>query len=238
MTARDCIRTISERSASIFLLLLLVGDLSFILLHLLSSLLLNSTYHLLSIEKDGGYSEIYQYLKFCWIIALLLLIAWKNRAWHYVTWVFVFLYFLADDSLQIHEHIGELVAANFNFIPPFGLRLRDLGELLVSATAATLLSIPLILAYRGGSQVFRKVSQDIALLILLLGFFGVVVDMVHVAINMGGKVRSILGVIEDGGEMLSVSLLAWYFFLLSVRRDLNSCYLCDLVRMVLKRRSS
>lgn len=233
MNATNCLRALNEPSASIFLLLLLSGDLIYIVLHFLNAFALNSTYSLLSLERDRGYPEMYQYLKFCWIVALLLLITWKKRTWHYVIWMGVFLCFLADDSLQIHERIGRSIAANLDFIPPLGLRLQDLGELAFSATVGSFLLIPLILAYMSGSRVFKKTSQDIFLLILLLIFFGIVVDMGHIAINLGRKVEFILGVIEDGGEMLTVSLMAWYFFLLSVRSDMSSCYLCDFMHMVL-----
>ena len=180
---------------------------------------------------------MYQYLKFCWIVALLLLTAWKNREWRYLTWGTVFLYFLADDSLQIHEQVGLLIGPNFSFLPTFGLRLRDFGELAVSATAASLLLIPLLFAYRGSPQVFRKTSQDIVLLVLPLVFFGVVVDMAQVAIKGSWQVSFILEVIEDGGEMLSVSLLAWYFFLLSVRSDSSRSYVCDFVKTLFKQRN-
>ena len=42
------------------------------------------------------------------------------------------------------------------------------------------------------------------------------------------------GIIENGDKMLSVSLLAWYFFLLSVRSDISRCYLCDVVKRLFK----
>ena len=75
MTARDCIKTLNERSASIFLFLLLSGDFVFFVLHFLNAFALNFSHHLHNIEGDGGYPEIHQYLKYCWIVALLLLIA-------------------------------------------------------------------------------------------------------------------------------------------------------------------
>ena len=236
--ARECIDTLNERSASVFLILLLCGDLVFIVLHFVNELIPVLSNPLLSIEKDRGYSEMYQYLKFFWIIALLIHVSLKSRSLNYVAWAFVFTYFLFDDALQIHERVGSRIAANLNFMPPLGLRLQDFGELAVTATAGILLSLTLIWAYRGGSQMFRKVSQDITLLIFLLVFFGVVVDMAHVAIRLGGEVYFILGVIEDGGEMLSVSLVLWYTFRLETRSDNTDCYLCDLVRIVLTRRST
>ena len=64
MTARYCIKTLNERSASIFLFLLLSGDFVFIVLHFLSFSVLKSPYRLYDIGQDGGYSEMYQYIKF------------------------------------------------------------------------------------------------------------------------------------------------------------------------------
>ncbi|NJP10442.1 MAG: hypothetical protein HC866_13990 [Leptolyngbyaceae cyanobacterium RU_5_1] len=115
--------------------------------------------------------------------------------------------------MQIHERIGGYIAANLSFMPILGLRLQDFGELAVSASAGIILLLSLILAYANGSEMFRKISQDFALLLCGLIFFGVVVDVIHVAINLGGKVNFVLGVIEDAGEMLSVSLILWYAFL-------------------------
>jgi len=85
---------------------------------------------------------------------------------------------------------------------------------------------------------FRKVSQDIIILILVLVFFGVVIDMADIAIRLGKGVGFALGVIEDGGEMIAVSLILWYVFLRTVRDDSADCYLCDLLRIVLARRST
>ena len=50
--------------------------------------------------------------------------------------------------------------------------------------------------YLNGSQAFKKMSQDILLLILTLVFFGVGVDMAHMAIKLGWEVKLILGVID------------------------------------------
>jgi hypothetical protein len=236
MTARKCIETLNERNASVFLILLLCGDLVFIVMHCINALTPILGNPLLNIEEDKGYPEVYQYLKFFSIIVLLIYISLKNKAIHYVAWALVFTYFLFDDSLQIHERIGSRIAANFNFIPPLGLRLQDFGELVVMATVGIPLLAICVWAYkRSGSQMFRKVSQDITLLVLVLVFFGVLVDMAHIAVNLGWKVTFILGVIEDGGEMLSVSLVLWYAFL-TKRGDNAGCYLSDLVRIVLTRR--
>ena len=46
-------------------------------------------------------------------------------------------------------------------------------------------------------------------LLIILAFFGIFVDMFHVAFPWG---KSILGLIEDGGEMIVISITVWYAF--------------------------
>lgn len=235
-TARACIKALNYRRTSILLKLLLCGDLAFFILHFVFALIPGLDNPMFSVEHDKGYPELYQYVKYVWIIVFLVYLALKNRSLQYVSWALVFTYALADDSFQIHENVGGLVAKNLHFAPPFGLRLQDFGELAVSATAGVILLPLLVWAYKSGSQMFRKVFQDMSLLMLALAFFGVVVDMVHSATHLGRKVELILGFVEDGGEMLVVSFILWYVFLLKERGNKVSCYLCDLLRIVLTRR--
>jgi len=229
----------NERSASLFLMLLLCADLAFIALYSIDTLTPFLTDNpLYELGRDRGYPELFQYLKWLWIIILLIYVSASSRSLRYIAWGLVFTYFLCDDAFSIHEKIGKHLAENLTLTPPFGLRLRDLGELAVSAAAGVILSSVVIWTYVPGSQSFKKFSQDMLLLILVLAFFGVVVDMVDIAIEWGWTVEVILSVIEDGGEMLVASLIAWYVFLQSVRDEDTGSYLRDLVRLVLTRRSS
>jgi len=237
-TTSECIRNINEHSALLFLILLLCADLAFIALHSINTLtpfLNNSLY---SLERERSYPEMYQYLKWLWIIILLVYVSILRRSFSYIAWGLVFTYFLCDDALSIHERVGRHVAGSLTLTPPLGLRLQDLGELAVSAAAGMILLSLVIWACLHGSQAFKKMSQDMMLLVLALVFFGVVVDMAHISIELGRKVNFILGVIEDGGEMLVASLILWYVFLLSVRDENATSYLCDFVRVVLTRRST
>lgn len=63
--------------------------------------------------------------------------------------------------------------------------------------------------------------------ILLLFFFGVFLDMAHLTIDFGFRIKFILIVIEDGGEMLTASFILWYVYLLTVRGVKADFYLCD-----------
>lgn len=236
--ASEYIRNINEHSALLFLILLLCADLAFIVLHsihILTPFLSNSFF---SIKKDRSYPEMYQYLKWFWIIIILVYLSILRRSFSYISWALVFTYFLCDDALEIHERVGEYIAGDITLAPPLGLRLQDLGELVVSSTAGMILLFAVIWSYLRGSQTFKKMSRDMLLLILVLAFFGVVVDMANISIKLGSTVDFILGVIEDGGEMLTASLILWYVFLLSVRNANAISYLGDFMRVALTRRST
>lgn len=221
----------NERGATALLLLLICTDLAFVVLHVVNHALPEHLRNpLLRIDKDRTYPELYQYVKYLWIVLLLMYLTVKQRAVQYWAWILLFAYFLSDDSLRIHEQVGRHISRSFNFTPPLGLKPNDFGELLVSATSGLVLFPCLIWAYWSGSAEFRKVSQDIVLLVLFLVFFGVVVDTVHMIIHLGWLVSFAFGIIEDGGEMMSLSLIVWYLFFLMLRNDRESYYLCDLLR--------
>lgn len=232
------LRNFNEYSASLLLMLLLCADFAFITVHIINAAtsLLNDT--LFSIGKDGSYSEIYQYIKYLWIVILLICISKATKSPEYTTWVVVFSYFLFDDALQIHEKLGGQIANHLDFTPPLNLRLQDLGELAVSGIAGALLLSIVAWSYLRGSGVFKKATKDIVLLVLGLAFFGIFIDVLHSAIKLGSKVNFLLGVIEDGGEMVFTSLMLWYVFLLSLRHGNLGLYLSDLLRTALTNHSA
>ena len=213
-----------QRELRLLILVLLCSvDFIFIGLHPLSKLGFLSEQF--DITQEGGYAELFQYVKeFCCAV-LLLSIAWQVRSAGYLVWAFFFGYLLMDDMLQIHENGGELIAEYLNFASGFGLRAKDLGELTVTLAVATVLFLALGLTYWRGTSRFRKVSMDILLLLVGLAFFGVVMDMLHVMLynveELGSLARILgeaAGLIEDGGEMLVMSLMVWYLLLVAKKQ--------------------
>jgi hypothetical protein len=91
-------------------------------------------------------------------------------------------------------------------------------------------------AYLRGSHTYKKISNDMLLFIVVLVFFGVFIDMVHSSIKPGPVVSLGFGIAEDGGEMVVVSLILWYVFLLAVRNGDSDLFLHDLLRKLLTRR--
>ncbi|MBN1597512.1 MAG: hypothetical protein JW894_04420 [Bacteroidales bacterium] len=227
----EFLRSFNVQSATIFLAILLCADLMFFILHLVNILLPDFNNSLYSLEVDKGYPEMYQYIKWLWIAILLIYISGIRLSFGYLAWGILFFYFLIDDAMTIHERIGFYFADNFNFVPPMGLRLNDCGELAASAIAAIIFGSIIIGAYIRGNQVFRKISQDLILLVLMLFFFGIVIDMSIYAFHVGQKGMEIMGFIEDAGEMLVTSIILWYVFLTSVREKNSDTFICDYIRI-------
>ena len=234
----DYIKSLHQSGATLFLILLLSADLAFIVLHTLEFMNHSITNPLLSLEMDQGFPEVFQYIKWFWIITLLTYLPIKRRSLKFSAWVGVFIYLLLDDALRIHETVGGIIADNLTMFPPFGLRVKDIGELIVTGVAGVFLVSFVLIAYIYGSKNFKKMSNDLFLLIFTLAFFGVFVDMLHISIQLGWKTTEVLAVIEDGGEMVIASIICWYVFLLSVRDKNATIYLLDFINLVLRRRST
>ena len=197
-----------EKESTKFLFLLLLADFAFILIHGVYKMHLVSS-PLFSIEMDFGYAEVYQYIKEYWIVVLLLIVAIKRSRIVYFSWSSLFMYLLFDDSLRIHEKFGGYLVKYFEFQPMFHLRAQDFGELSVSMLFGFLLFTFIGASYLFSDHIGKQVSKHLFILVIFLAFFGVLVDLLHIAIPWG---KSIFGLIEDGGEMLIMSIIVWYVF--------------------------
>ena len=102
-------------------------------------------YRNLTLTNDWAFPEIFNYLKFAVIVFLLFRIFSLVRQPVYLGWAFVYSVALLDDSLQIHEMLGESIGQAFGNMPQLiqgeqgakeGLRAQDLGELVVYAMYA------------------------------------------------------------------------------------------------------
>jgi hypothetical protein len=166
---------------------------------------MNSLY---SIENDQGYSEIFQYIKEFWIFIIFLILSIKKKHLVYIIWSLLFLYLLLDDSFSIHEIFGEYMANCLRIKPEINLRAVDFGELIVSFGIGFIFVISLIIAHYKVSIKAKKESIHIFMLLLFLVFFGIFIDMLHIFFHDDWK----LGLIEDGGEMISMSLITAFTF--------------------------
>lgn len=200
-----------------FLLLLLAADAVFVAVHLVHSLSPFFNDRLYSIARDRSYAEIFQYVKTYWIVLLLAALVRRTRQSVYVAWMLLYTYLLFDDAFFIHEEGGAALAARLGYVGALGLRPEDLGELTVSATIGVVFLALILITYRRGGRDARNASADLALLVGLLVFFGVFVDMLHSSIEPAWA-KLALAIVEDGGEMVAMSLGCWYVIGLLGRR--------------------
>lgn len=199
----------------LILLLLLSADFMFVIIHFLHKLIHPGYYSLFHLTTDRGYAEIFQYIKYFWIIILFIYIVRSTRIVQYLSWVLVFVFFFFNDAFQLHREIGSVLARYFDFNAPLHLRPQDVGSMVYFVISGVFLSGILYWSYRRGNQNFKICTIDLGIFMLFIFFFGVVVDMVHSAFSLYGVGLSI---IEDFGEMLMVSLILWYVYTLAVSR--------------------
>lgn len=199
---------------------LLAVDLAFILIHGTGFILnrLGLTGKLPSmfwIAQDGGLPEDFNYLKWAVIVVALLWVAVRDRWWTPFAWSLVFLLILFDDSMQIHETFGTLIARYADLQPGFFLEPSDLGEIFVFGLMGCVVVLLTGLTFIKGEGVRQQISLAYAAVILALGFFGVGIDALHQAIVYLGRgavseglLPHIFALLEDGGEMIVASFAA------------------------------
>jgi hypothetical protein len=215
--------TMNIRQARELLILLILADAGFIIAHLVR---VNTPYlndPAFSLEMDRGYSEVFQYVKEFWLVVMFAWLGLLRRHAGYGIWALLFAYLLLDDSFSVHERLGGEVASWMDFSAAFGLRGKDFGELAVSAAVGLTALAALAVTYALSSEPFRRVCRWMAALIGLLAFCGVAADMLHMMVHDVPVLGAAMVVVEDGGELLAMSLMCWYVYtlLLQGRRGMR-----------------
>ncbi len=188
---------------------LIGGDVLFMALHWLHVHTGLLTSELWSIGYDRGFGEMFQYLKYGAIVLALAYSFHRTRLPVLLMWIGVFGFLLLDDSMRIHERFGLGMTA-WAHLPDFGgLRGRDFGELIYAAIGAVVLTPVLVLTYMRSSPMARAISADLLLLLIMLLVFAVGGDTIHRLLT-NTMFDTLAALVEDGGEMLVLSLTCCY----------------------------
>lgn len=200
-------------TARTWLVLLIAADLAFIVLHVIyteTSLLRGRPF---SLEADNGIPEAYQYVKQFWVALCMAALFRRTRAVVYTGWTLVFAFLLMDDAFQFHEHFGKWLGMQYQLPEVFGLRADDIGELLFAAAIGGVTVLLIGFGFWRGDSHARVVSRDMTLLVIALAILGVGFDVAHVITYFKAPaLAQFLLILEDGGEMIVVSLMAAYMF--------------------------
>jgi len=135
----------------------------------------------------------------------------KKRSFLFFGWSLMFFYLLFDDALMLHESGGTILVRYFNLQPILGLRAQDIGEFGIAVIVGVAFLAIIGISHYFSEQRLREISKRIAILLVALVFFGVFIDMIH-PISRNTEIYNLLGLIEEGGEMVVMSLITWYVF--------------------------
>jgi hypothetical protein len=205
------IRTLGlgEPAARGLLSLLVLADVLIIGLHLSMKFLGEPQEYTFDLGADRGFGEFFQYLQIAWAAMMLLILAARTRVGVYAAWALVCIFFAADDGLQLHEQAGFATMAAF---PELGTLAIHLGELAwTAAVGAVLVAIVSIAHWRAAAGA-RAISLVIAALFGVLIFFGVVLDGIHHIFLEYPAFDVPMTTIEDGGEIVAMSLMVVFLF--------------------------
>jgi hypothetical protein len=148
------------------------------------------------IDQEDSLSEAWENFKL--VAAGLLLFAGftKRRNWPILPFAFCALYLAADNHFQIHEQIGGSSSSS-----------APIGEVMFSALVAFALAVAAIsLAYVApATQPAEPLAAASA--IGLFGGFAVGADAIHYIFHQSSLLNQPLTVLEDGGEIVAISLL-------------------------------
>ena len=165
--------------------------------------ILHRNFHL---SRDHSIAENFNH-GIAFVTAFLLLasaLTVRSRAFWFLTVLYGFVWL--DDSARYHERFAKKLGHALDLRARYGLEAQDYGELLAWAIAGAVLAVVFLWAWsgrrRGDSGVLLLVFPCFALLI----FCGVVVDMIHKWVP--GSLYALFDVVEDGGEMIAVTLSA------------------------------
>lgn len=199
------------------LLFFIAVDITFILIHIggwatFRLGLTGDVAFVLRISEDRSIPEMFNYLKWLVIVVGLTKVAFRDQWLVPAGWATVFLLLLLDDSLQLHETVGVLIAETFQLQDDALLQAGDSGELIYAGVMGGLVALLAGSSLLKSDPRSRQLSLAYILVIVAFGFFSVVVDAVQRGIINAfpehGLLQDIAAVLEEGGEMFVASAAA------------------------------
>jgi hypothetical protein len=209
------------------LIIFLATDLFFIVMHVISKVArwfdLGTTIRddQFNIYYDLTLGESFQYVKEYWMILFFAWLIFRHKQYFYTGWAFLLVYFLLTDMLSIHNNLATFTLERMNIDPFYvlygALRYQDFGELAVSMVFGMLIFPMIAISYFRGGRNVRTIFHYLIGMLLIIVFFGVVNDSLNRVFDQETNkiLYEITRLIEDGGEMIGMSIMCWYVFTLT-----------------------
>lgn len=158
------------------------------------------------IDVDHSVPELYQYVKFLVASAALGQAFVRSKRWTPAVWSVGFALAFLDDVLRIHERGGNVLAPLFAQLTDGAVVGREPGEVLILVTAVAVMGFLMLVARNHDSawgwEEARLAQAGVVLLVV-----GAVIDLVGASVRTSA-LKTALTLVEDGGEMIVVSLMA------------------------------
>lgn len=210
--------------AGLLLVLLLATDVLLIVAHILWLTTPYIHHYTYSLVQERGLGEVFQYVKAFWLVVMFSWVAVITRQAGYLSWTVVFGYMGLDDIMQIHEEGGYSLAMRWELPEMLGQRPRDIGELIIFAVAGAIMLVLLAISWFISNETFRQRSITLFKLCGILIFFGIVMDAVHI-LFLDTALDDVFGTIEDGGELIALSLIVAFVFAFFMKDSLPEAQL-------------
>ena len=160
----------------------------------------------LRITTDGGYPELFSYVKTLLVVVLAGRLAVSTRQPIHAALAAVYGMILLDDAFTLHEDGGEALVGAWGLRPVAGLRAQDLGELVVWALLGTAAAILLAWGIRRSHGVQLELGALHVLPLAALVLFGVGADALYgFAKDAFTGAGLLLDCVDDGGEMVAIT---------------------------------
>lgn len=192
---------------------LLATDFTLIVLHFVNFWMPIGRYNAFYMESNNSYAEYFQNFKWVAMIVLSIMIARRKQEKKYYSWTILFMFLSLEDLFRIHQVITSFISQTI--LGGITTRQWKILEIVVASIVGLAVILPLIINYRKAGATFRRQSKVLFGLLMVLVFFGIVIDQAHRLYYVwdNWKRDFIVGIIEDGGEMLTASCILIFLFL-------------------------
>lgn len=196
---RESLRMIWRSLGTRVALAVFLADLFLILLHIAAvNGLTGGNERLFRVDKDGSLSEWFEYAQLLLSSVLVFHLSAHRKHYALMPMALLLFYFCLDNAFRLHERMGEIL------IPAHDNAGEALFTMMVGGATVTMAAIGYMLSERPA----RIQIISLLLPILLLGAFGNLVDALHeLIIRFGLSSGELMGLLEDGGELVSISIL-------------------------------
>lgn len=168
-----------------------------------------------NIDRDWSAGEILNYIKWL-ILAFVFFTAYlRDKAMMMMSLGLVVLILLADDSLQLHETLGPNVVHAIGLQNVMGEKAYTFGSLAIWGALGVLVLALTWMGWRTASSSLRKQLYPVFAYFCAIIFCAVGIDAIHELFDFPKVIKGLLGILEDGGEMLFLTAMArhvWFKF--------------------------